>query len=96
MKLRHLQWQGFSFWPPQWIGSPGEKGILTYGEEGVLKDVELIEGTDIIRVDAEYGGTTCSGLLYLDNPGNFLRLQHLLRENIGKTLAEIGNLEVDF
>jgi hypothetical protein len=96
MKLRSLRWQGFAVWPPQWIGSQEEQGSLISGEEGVLTDVELIDGTDIIRVEAEYGGTACTGLLYLDNPGNFQRLQRLLEENIGKTLAEIGNLEMDF
>jgi len=96
MKLRDLNWKGISIWPPDWLsGNEESKGT---GEEGVLTRVEFRErkNEQYLSIEAEYAGALRVGILLLENPARLKALYHKLQENIGKSLVEIGNLDITF
>jgi hypothetical protein len=64
-------------------------------ERGILKSVEILPLTDLIKIDATYKGTILSGLMFSreEYQGSLYRK---LKENIGKPLEEVGNIEVSF
>ena len=80
-------------WPPEW-------GILDYGvgEEGVLVNVQLRNDLKpaCIFVVANYLGDIRKGIIILEDLAYLGLLYHKLKENIGKPLTEIGDLEIDF
>jgi hypothetical protein len=90
MLLKKLEWNGLFIWPPHWT-----EEIPNVGERGILKSVEILPLTDLIKIDATYAGTTLSGLIFSkeEYQGTLYRK---LKENIGKPIEEVGNLEVNF
>ena len=80
-------------WPPEW-------GILDYGvgEEGVLVNVQLRNDLKpaCIFVVANYLDDIRKGIIILEDLAYLGLLYHKLKENIGKPLTEIGDLEIDF
>jgi hypothetical protein len=90
MRIKELTWNGLLIWPPQWV----EEGSGMV-EQGVLKEVEILPLTDLIKIDAAYAGSIISGLIFSSE--DYLEFLYLkLRENIGKPLVEVGDLEVTF
>jgi hypothetical protein len=80
-------------WPPEW-------GILDHGvgEERVLVNVQLRHDLTpaCIFVVANYLGDIRKGIMILEDLAYLGLLYHKLKENIGKPLTEIGDLEIDF
>ena len=93
MQIRDLTWKEMPMWPPEW-------GILDHGvaEEGVLANVQFRNDLTpaCIFVVANYFDNIRKGLIILENIGPLGILYHKLKENIGKPLTEIGELEIDF
>lgn len=93
MQIRHLKWIGTLVWPPEWIISDhglGEEGIL----EGVRLRKDLTPG--FIGVTANYLDDRRFGIIMLETTGHLEILYHKLKENLGRALTEIGDLEIDF
>jgi hypothetical protein len=93
MRIRDLKWKEVPMWPPEWwITDQGS------GEEGLLEGVILRKDKmpPCIYVSAEHHGAEIKGIIILENPVHLDTLYHVLRENIGKSLREIGDLEIDF
>jgi hypothetical protein len=93
MRIRDLQWKGMSMWPPEWgISDEGA------GEEGVLKNVQLRydQTPQCLSVVASQLGDHRNGIIILENPAHLEILCSKLKENIGRPLSEIGNLQIDF
>jgi hypothetical protein len=65
------------------------------GEQWVLKWGKILPLTDLIKIDAAYAGSIISGLIF-SNEDYLESLYYKLRENIGKPLVEVGDLEVTF
>ncbi len=93
MKIRNLQWRGMQMWPPEWAISDQEAG-----DEGILEDVRLnkVLSEKLISIIANHLGNSRKGVILLEDPGHLELVYQKLKENIGKALTEIGNLEVDF
>jgi hypothetical protein len=93
MRIRDLQWSGISAWPPQWW-TTGQSN----DEEGRLEAVYLSHDKMpfCISVDANHLGAEKRGIIILDDPADLYILYLKLKENIGKTLTEIGDLEIYF
>jgi len=90
MVIKEMRWNGLLIWPPQWTEeSPKEV------EHGLLKSVEILPLTDLIKIDAVCEGTILSGLIFSmeEYQGSLYRK---LKENIGKPLKEVANTEVYF
>jgi hypothetical protein len=90
MQIKELRWRGLLVWPPQWTEESPD--VL---QQGLLKGVKLLPLTDLIRIDATYAKNTVSGLI-LTNAEYQGSLYDKLKENIGKPLNEVGNVEVTF
>ncbi len=90
MKVKELKWNGLIIWPPQWAEK--DPGIV---EHGLLKSVEILPITNLIKIDADYAGTIFSGLILSSE--EYLELLSIkLKENIGKPLTDVEDLELYF
>jgi hypothetical protein len=92
MRIRDLKWRGLSIWPPEWAFA--DQGV---GESGVLTRVELRQDQDpeFIFIEAEHAGYTLKGIALLEDPTHLEFLYGRLKDNIGRLLAEIGDLEIN-
>jgi hypothetical protein len=90
MLIKELTWNGLLIWPPHWVEESHE--VI---EHGLLKSVEILPLTELIKIDAAVAGTTISGLIFSTEQCQG-SLYHKLKNNIGKPLKEVGNMEVYF
>ena len=92
MRIRDLHWKGMPMWPPEWWLS--DEGA---GEEGFLKDVQFRydQTPQCISVVASHLGDDRNGIIILEDPLHLETLCHKLKENIGRPLSKIGDLEID-
>ena len=90
MLIRELTWNGLLIWTPNWVE---ESPNLI--EHGLLEGAEILPLKDLIKIDATYAGTVISGLIFTteEYQGS---LCNKLKDNIGKPLEEVGNMEVYF
>jgi hypothetical protein len=93
MKIRDLKWRGLPMWPPEWSVSDDQAG-----EEGVLEDVQLRRelSTRLISIEANYLGDCRKGIMLLEDPAHLELVFDKLRENLGRPLTELGDLDIDF
>ena len=93
MKIRDLKWKGLPMWPPEWSMSDHQAG-----EEGVLEDVQLRHelSTRIISIEANHLGDCRKGIMIQEDPAHLEVVFEKLRENLGRPLTELGDLEIDF
>jgi hypothetical protein len=98
LKLRdhpRVQYLGKPTWPPVWTRhAPGGTTTLT-GEIGVLKYVFLSHGPSsncILVIEHEH--EIFVGRLFLDDRNFGARLCSLIGANTGRTIQEIGDLEI--
>jgi hypothetical protein len=91
MLIRTLKWRGLSMWPPEWTIM--DQGL---GEAGVLAEVHLRHDLTptLISVVANHLGEFRKGIMVLEDPALLDAVYHKLRQHIGRTLAEIGDLEI--
>jgi len=67
------------------------------GEESLLKAVDPSVAWDHVTLTVEYQGETFRGrLLSEDRSFMFQLYQRLLKECLGKTMTEVGGLEINF
>jgi hypothetical protein len=78
-------------WPPEWT-------ILDQGagEEGVLEEVHLRHDlkTTLISVVANHLGEIRKGIMVLEDSSLLEVVYHKLKQHVGRSLAEIGDLEI--
>jgi hypothetical protein len=93
MRIRDLQWKRMSMWPPEWGFS--DEGA---GEDGFLKNVRFHndQTPQCISVVASHLGEDRNGIIILEDPAHLEILCQKLKENIGRPLKEIGDLNLDF
>lgn len=89
MRINTLMCMGLRVWPPQWTMSS-----QSVSDKAVLKDVKLIVATHLLRIDVEHNGIPNLGIIAVDKEVRE-SIYHRLKENIGRPLAEIGDLEID-
>ena len=93
MRIKDLDWRGEAVWPPEWW-PPGHDVIID--KKGVLKKVGI---QDIehryIQVEIEIPKGPLWGVILLEDSGQLDILYQKLKENTGRPLTEIGNLEID-
>ncbi len=94
MRVRDLQWKGLPVWPPEWVELPESHGG---GEEGRLLGVRLrrLSHSEFLSLEVGDPGNSRLGVILLEEPAAFQALLDKLKENIGRPLAEIGNLEME-
>lgn len=78
-------------WPPEWSAQTRE------GDEGgVLEAVHLHVDLKYIVIRVNDSGDTRRGVILLDNPAHLATLYRKLKENVGKPLAEVGDVDINF
>jgi hypothetical protein len=91
MQIRTLEWRGLSMWPPEWAVS--DQGL---GEAGVLEAVHLRNDLTpkLINVVARHLGDLRHGIMVLEDPALLQVVYGKLKQHLGRTLSEIGDLEI--
>ena len=93
MLIRNLVWRGIPMWPPEWWTSDAGAG-----EEGILEDVQFYQDLkmECVQVVASHLGSIRKGAIFLENAAHLKALYYKLKENRGKSLTMIGDMELDF
>lgn len=98
MKIRELKRKSgqttFSAWPPQWGGFYSGADRFAHSEEGVLKEIKNGPGPRDITLVMEWDGREHVGILQWDGPPEPEKLEVLLRNQIGRAIQEVGDLDV--
>jgi hypothetical protein len=88
MRIRDLQWRGVSTWPPEFAISN-----QSVGEEWILESVQLRDNSKIKIISvttANHQAGEKKGIIILEDPIHLQFLYNKLKENIDKSLKEIG------
>lgn len=99
-RLRHhplLNYRRVKNWPPVW--TRGSEGIVqtVKGEVGVLKEVYYDAGkSNKCFLVIDYQLQSYTGCINSPTKSFCTQLTHLLREHIGRSIEEIGDLDVSF
>ncbi len=85
-------------WPPSWASSYGRGTTFDTSEEGILRAVALMPAMgsqpERLRLEVEHKGTPSTGVLALNHQSLHAELHEVLRNNLGKTIRELGDLEL--
>jgi hypothetical protein len=90
-RLRELIWMQLPVWPPQWTMT--DEGA---GEAGVLMKAQICKDRllEYIYIEANDGGYKLRGIITIGNPRHLKSLFRTIRQHIGESLTEIGDLEI--
>lgn len=83
-------------WPPTWGAFYDRYDKLAYDEEPEkLNAVEASDDENTITLTSEYKGNDCIAVITILDPGTRLKLMKYFHENIGKSIKEIGSLDIN-
>lgn len=96
MQLRDhplMCYRGVCNWPPTWVSK--EKTHALTGEVGTLRYVfasNQVQDKCFLVIDFE--NQSYIGTLMFDHPSFCVRIVHVLRSHTGRSIKEIGDLEI--
>jgi hypothetical protein len=99
MKLKddpRMRYRGVPNWPPVWLERFGDGGVIG-GEVGVLTHVGADPGQmrrNRIFVYITHENKPYIGSLLFDDPAFCRSVCSLLKQHIGKSIAELGDFDV--
>src|SRR5262245_50231433 len=99
MKLRDhplLSRYGVKSWPPTWTWIEGQANKKPKGEIGCLKEVKVSKTGNRCFLVIVHERSTYIGTLFISNFPLFVQLSKLLRNHCGRSLGEIGNLDLSY
>jgi hypothetical protein len=76
-------------WPPKW-SEGGERSLR--GEEGILRDVDLIEPRKLL-IGNEVDGKVYFAEIYCFNTAFASRLHEKIKPIVGRPIREVGELD---
>ena len=84
-------------WPPVWVCIGGDKNLHPKGEVGILTQVETTawSSTNHFSLDGIQGGIYL-GCLLLSDAAFCEQAFKLLQENIGRSIEDIGRLDLSY
>lgn len=94
-----MAYKGVRTWPPVWLRPRGSyENTHPTGEVGTLKDVLpfTLPHPKICFLTTEHGGAEYTGALLLSVPVFCREIWTLLRQNCGKTIQEIGDIDLSY
>ena len=97
MKLRDhpfLSRYGVKSWPPTWTWIDGPANKKLKGEVGILKEVKVSKTANRCFLVIDHERSTYIGTLFINDFAFFVKLSKLLRSYCGKSLREIGGLDL--
>jgi hypothetical protein len=88
---------GYPSWPPKWTTTHLDKDDKPIGEVGSLEDVMMSDLIDNkVFMFMQYQGLRYMGFMGFDDPIFCSQICTLLKANIGRSLKEIGDLDLSF
>src|SRR5262245_23165281 len=101
MKFREhplMIYKGCRSWPPVWLWCGGGDNMHPQGEVGLLKEVfpSRIRPYDRCFLLIQVGNVEYLGALLSSDSMFFLMIVGVLLKSIGKPLAKIGDITLDF
>jgi hypothetical protein len=102
MQLRDhplMSYRQFSTWPPVWMWIGGTEDRHPKGEVGTLRRVKVVDGHPTVHkcfMWMEYEGGEYLTCLLLDDASFCEQLCTLLQQNIGRSIEEIGGLDLSY
>ena len=93
MRIRDLLWRGLSAWPPEFAIS---RKLI--GEEWILESVQLRDESKIKLISVtttNHQAGQKKGIVILEDPVHLQILYDNLKKTLGKSLKEIGDMEID-
>ncbi len=87
--------RGTPSWPPIWVAAKKENTSTLTGEVGTLKYVyasNRIRDKCFLVIDHNH--QSYIGTLMFDHPSFCVQIVTILRSHIGRSIKEIGNLEI--
>ena len=86
-----------NWWPPVWARNGGQDSETLNGEIGVLTEAIYEEGFPRrLFMRMEHDRICYMGSLVVDDPKLCEQLYEYLQKHLGRTIREIGDLEIDF
>ena len=99
MKLRDhplmTRKSGFKTWPPLWTTTRLDPNDKPTGEIGTLEKVMMNELFDNkVFLFVQYQGFRYMGAMHFDDPGFCCAIFTLLNSNVGRSIREIGEIDL--
>jgi hypothetical protein len=91
--IRH---PGGTSWPPVWTQRRIDGVKAVTGEDGILIDVHAATDSNQCNLIVEDENENYTGALLFDEEKFCHEVADLLRQHIGKSIKDIGDLEVSF
>ena len=99
MKLRDhplMSSDGFRTWPPSWLCVYGTNKTIEQNEIGILTRASFHAlGKSRIMLWMQNGNGGYSASLYIDDYQFCLKVYERLKDCIGKSIEDVGDLELD-
>jgi hypothetical protein len=89
-----MMFRGNRSWPPNWLWRHGCDDTHPRGEVGILKDVIPSTNADGCFLIMEHCGAEYIGAVLLSNPVFSREILRLLGRSLGKTIREIGDIDL--
>lgn len=87
---------GIHWWPPAWVRVGYDTGSI-HGEVGTLVEAKCHERlSKRLFLKMRHQGGLYMGVVVVNDVGLSLQLCTLLQKHIGRTIREIGDLDIDF
>lgn len=86
---------GYPSWPPVWTTTHHDRNNKPFGEVGLLEDVlmsNLINNK--VFMFTQYQSSRYMGFMAFDDPTFCSQICTLLKANIGRSIKEIGDLDL--
>jgi hypothetical protein len=88
---------GYPNWPPKWTTTNPDKDDKPIGEVGILEDVVMSNLIDNkIFMFMQLYGFRYMGFMGFEDPPFCNQLYLLIKANIGRSIKEIGDLDVSY
>ena len=86
---------GYSSWPPKWTTTHLDRDDKPIGEVGILEDIMMSELIDNkVFIFMQHQSYRYMGFLGFDDPSFCNEIYRLLKSNLGRSIEEIGDLDV--
>jgi hypothetical protein len=91
-----LTYQNSRSWPPPWLYCGGFDNTHPRGEVGILQNVfpSSIKSSTYCFLIMEHAGAEYMGMLFVSDADFCLEMYAVLLRNCGKTLQEIGDINL--
>lgn len=93
-----LKYKSLRSWPPRWLWRAGNDTTHPKGEIGILKDVipSTIEPYDRCFLVVDHRGAEYIGALLVSDTAFCREIFGVLVQNRGKTIKEIGDIDLSY